>query len=61
MKIFCPVLCFNYSLYDVRRKKTLNSEITSLCMHFCVMKSIDNTLRGLFLWHFMFGEKEEAE
>lgn len=43
----CQILCFNYSLYNVRCKKTLNSDIKSQCMHFCAAKFIPNTLKGL--------------
>lgn len=46
MKINCRILCFNYSLYDVRCKKTINSDIKSQCMHICAVKFIHNTLKG---------------
>lgn len=47
MKMNCRILCFNYSLDDVRCKKTINSDIKSQCMHICAVKFIHNTLKGL--------------
>lgn len=47
MKMKCRILCFNYSLYDGRRKKRFNSDIKPQWMHFWVIKCIHKTLKGL--------------